>query len=620
MTTPESNKPRPTGRDEVIGKAFWRSLFAMVAMAVVIAGVVIAWRSLGPGDAVEVDRREVAQPSGPTAIDRREVVPMPFTDVAAAWGVDFSHRSGATGEKLMPETLGGGVAIVDLDGDDRPDLLFVDGGSVAAFDTDPHPMLVVYRNVPGENGEPRFERQDGIPNLSGYGMGVAAGDVDGDGDIDLYLSTLGRDRLLVNESTEGTIAFRDGSDAWQVPDEHGWSTAVGFADLDGDEDLDLVGLEYIAWTPEIDREVDFRFDGIGRSYGPPTGFRGTEPFLLINQDGRFVEEGEARGLRQVNSATGEPVGKGLGIAIADLDLDGDLDLVGANDTTANAAWINDGNGNFVESGIPLGLAFDRNGMATGAMGIDVSRYCGDKVIGIAVGNFANEPTSLFVNRPGFPGYVDDGVLEGIAADTRPSLTFGVLFTDLDLDGCEDLVQANGHLEEEISVVQPSQTYRQAAQVFRNMSGADGSGPAFAHVPPDQLGDLSRPMVGRGLASGDLDLDGDIDLVLTQINGAPLVLRNDTNDQPASHRVRLKGRAPNTQAIGAEVIVQCGDRTMRRTVMPTRSYLSQVEEALLFATLGEEIDRIEVRWPDGSRTELTDGAFEGDSTTIQQLAQ
>ncbi|MCH2161473.1 MAG: FG-GAP-like repeat-containing protein [Phycisphaerales bacterium] len=619
MSTPDPNKPAQTGRDEVIGRAFWRSLAVLLLLAVVIAGSVIAYRFLKSGDQTTVDETEVAMPSGPTAADRREVVSIPFDDVAGAWNVDFVHRSGATGEKLMPETLGGGVAIADLDGDDRPDLVFVDGGSKAAFNTEPHAMVVVYRNVPGPDGEPRFERQDSIPDIPGYGMGVAAGDVDGDGDIDLYVTTLGQDRLLINEQTDGQIVLRDASREWGIPEENGWSTAVGFADLDGDEDLDLVGLKYIAWSPEIDREVDFRFDGIGRAYGPPTGFRGTEPFLLINEGGRVREDGLARGLRQVNPATGDPVGKGLGLAIVDLDLDGDLDLVGANDTTANAAWINDGNGHFVESAIPLGLAFDRNGMATGAMGIDVSHYCGGDVLGIAVGNFANEPTSLFVSRPGFPGFVDEGVLEGIAADTRSSLTFGLLFADLDLDGCEDLVQANGHLEEEISIVQPSQSYRQSAQVFRNMSGPGSSGPAFAHVPAAQLGDLSSPMVGRGLASGDLDLDGDLDLVLTQINGPPLVLRNVASDTPASHRVRLRGRAPNTQAIGAEVVVQCGDRTMRRTVMPTRSYLSQVEEALLFATLGEEVDRIEVRWPDGSRTSLLEG-IEGDSTTIQQLAQ
>ena len=363
--------------------------------------------------------------------------------------------------------------------------------------------------------------------------------------------------------------------------------------------------------------MDFRLDGIGRAYGPPTGFKGTRPILLVNEGDGFRSVAEERGLIQMNSATGEPVGKGLGLGIVDLDADGDLDLVGANDTTANAAWINDGTGHFTESGMQMGIAFDRNGMATGAMGIDTSNYRGDGMLAVAIGNFANEPTSLYVHRPGFPGFVDEGVLEGIAADTRPSLTFGLLFADLDLDGREDLIQANGHLEDEIAIVQPSQAYRQSAQVFRNVSGPAGGGRAFARVPSDQLGELVTPVVGRGLASGDLDLDGDLDLVITQIDGPPLVLRNDTHAEPPSLRVRLLGRSPNVQAIGATVVATAGDRRCIRTIMPTRSYLSQVEEALLFAVPQDGgIDRIEVRWPDGT-TSMQDGPFEGRDVIFTQ---
>ena len=617
MSDERSSPRRKAGRDDVIGRAFWRSLMVFVLLGIVVAIGVTTYRYLGIEPEREADESAVELPSGPSAVDRSVEVPMPFAEVSKAWGIDFVHDSGATGEKLMPETLGGGVSIADLDGDERPDLIFVDGSQPVDAVAPAYPMLVIYRNVVSDSGEPVFVRQVSVPDLPGYGMGTSVGDVDGDGDLDLYVTVLGQDRLLLNQSADGEIVLVDATEAWRIPVESGWGTAAGFADLDGDQDLDLVGLEYIAWTPEIDREVDFRLDGIGRAYGPPTGFKGTRPILLVNEGDGFRSVAEERGLIQMNSATGQPVGKGLGLGIVDLDADGDLDLVGANDTTANAAWINDGAGHFTESGMQMGIAFDRNGMATGAMGIDTSNYRGDGMLAVAIGNFANEPTSLYVHRPGFPGFVDEGVLEGIAADTRPSLTFGLLFADLDLDGREDLIQANGHLEDDIAIVQPSQAYRQPAQVFRNVSDPAGGGRAFARVPSDQLGELVTPVVGRGLASGDLDLDGDLDLVITQIDGPPLVLRNDTHAEPPSLRVRLRGRAPNVQAIGAKVVATVGDRRCIRTVMPTRSYLSQVEEALLFAVPeAGRIDRIEIRWPDGT-TSMQDGPFEGPDVTFTQ---
>ena len=369
----------------------------------------------------------------------------------------------------------------------------------------------------------------------------------------------------------------------------------------------------VDWSPEIDAAVDFRIDGLGRAYGPPTGFAGTVPFLLINRqddDGttRFVDEAEDRGLRQPNPETGQPEGKGLAIALVDLDADGDLDIVGANDTTANAAWVNDGTGRFEELGRRLGVAFDRSGAATGAMGLDVATRpgrTGDETL-IAIGNFANEPSSLFVRRAGEAGFFDDASSEGISGATRRALTFGLLFTDLDLDGVEDLVQANGHLEEEITVVQASQEYRQSAQVFRGL--APGLGGGFREVPVEALGDLGEPVVGRGLASGDLDLDGDLDLVLTQVDGRPLVLRNDASIG-RSVQVRLDGPVGNPDGIGAELVGVVGDRRLVRRIMPTRSYLSQVEPVAVFGLAeSEALDSLEIRWPDGStmRTTATPG--------------
>lgn len=615
MTDSDPRTPPPRSgpdRDAVIGVAFRRSLLVFVGIAVVVVGAILA-RSIfqseeeRTAEAIRVEAPEVDDEPAPEVVD----LSMPFTDQAAAWGVDFERDNGARGGKLLPECLGGGVAVVDLDGDERPDLVFVDGGDL--LDLEPGPRIVVFRNARAEDGSPRFERVAGIPEMDGHGMGVAAGDVDRDGDADLYVSTMGRDRLLRNDSSPGEIRLADATAEFGVPSDHAWSTAVGFADVDRDDDLDLIGLRYVDWSPEIDAAVDFRIDGLGRAYGPPTGFAGTVPFLLLNQpvgpDGaggrRFVEVGAANGLRQANPETGGPEGKGLAIAIVDLDRDGDLDVVGANDTTANAAWVNDGEGRFEERGRRLGVAFDRSGAATGAMGIDVATRpgrTGEETV-IAIGNFANEPSSLFVRRPGEIGFFDDAATEGISGPTRRALTFGLLFCDLDLDGVEDLVQANGHLEEEISVVQSSQKYRQPGQVFRGLPGDRGGG--FREVPLEALGDLGRPVVGRGLASGDLDLDGDLDLVLTQVAGPPLVLRNDAA-RGRGVQVRLDGTPGNPRGIGAELVATVGDRTVLRRIMPTRSYLSQVEPVAVFG-LGdaEAIDRLEIRWPDGGTT-VVDG--------------
>ncbi len=603
----ESDQDSRPDRDAIIGIVFRRSLWIGALGGVAVGGVLLARSFLGPGVTREVDETTVEAPKvdlepAPEVTDSV----MPFTDMAEAWGVDFERDDGARGGKLLPETVGGGVAIVDLDGDERPELIFVDGGDLA--DAGSGDRVVVFANRDDGAGGVAFDRVEGAtPGIPGHGMGIAAGDIDGDRDVDLYISMVGRDRLLLNESTAERILFRDATDEFGLPEEEDWSTAVGFGDFDGDSDLDLVGLRYVDWSPDIDAAVDFRFDGIGRAYGPPTGFAGTRPFLLLNEtsDGRrrFVEAGMERGLTQSNPETDADEGKGLGLAVVDLDDDGDLDLIGANDTTPNAVWINDGTGHFEERGRRVGVAFDRSGSATGAMGIDVAnRPARDGVdLLVAIGNFANEPSSLFVRRAGESAFFDDAAGEGISGPSRRSLTFGLLFTDLDLDGIEDLVQANGHLEEEIQRVQSSQRYRQPAQVFRGIVSADGKG--FREVPAEATGDLARPVVGRGLASGDLDLDGDLDLVITQVAGPPLILRNDAAGYE-SVQVRLDGPDGNPRGIGAVMIATVGDRRMIRRIMPTRSYLSQVEPVAVFGLGGAPaIDRLEIRWPDGGITSV-----------------
>jgi hypothetical protein len=344
--------------------------------------------------------------------------------------------------------------------------------------------------------------------------------------------------------------------------------------------------------------------GIGRAYGPPKDFVGSHSMLLLNQgDGSFLDISAQAGLR-VESATGEPVGKALALAFLDAESDGRLDVVVANDTVQNFYFRNSGKGQFEEQGVMAGLAFDSNGVATGAMGIDVAHYRNDDSLGIVIGNFANEMTSLYVGGKSGFGFSDEAIVAGIGPSSRRMLTFGLFFFDYDLDGRLDLFQANGHLEEQIAVLQSSQQYAQPAQLYWN------AGPEFlqtyAPVQPESTGDLGLAVVGRAASYADIDSDGDLDVVVTQPGARPVLLRND---QALGHhwlRVKLEGRGANRDAIGAFVKIEIGDQVQRRLLSPTRSYLSQVELPLTFG-LGsaQRVDRLSVLWPNGDRSELTD---------------
>ncbi|MGB5607323.1 MAG: CRTAC1 family protein, partial [Gammaproteobacteria bacterium] len=278
-----------------------------------------------------------------------------------------------------------------------------------------------------------------------------------------------------------------------------------------------------------------------------------------------------------------------------------LDLFVANDTVRNFLYHNLGTGRFEEIGALEGIAFDRNGKATGAMGIDAAYYRNDAELGIGIGNFANEMSSLFVTADGSAPFADEAILEGFGPASRLALTFGLFFFDYDLDGRLDLFQANGHLESEINVIQPSQTYAQPAQLFWNC----GPDCRDRFVQPDDTGDLAMPMVGRGAAYADIDADGDLDIVVIQ-NGRRAVLFR--NDQQLGHhwlRVQLQGTRVNRSAIGALVELTANGVTQRRQVMPTRSYLSQVELPVTFG-LGDSdrADALKITWPDGQVQEIT----------------
>jgi hypothetical protein len=586
--------------DSVIAKAFRWSLIAFAAVG--LTGVFTWWALTQTAPREEIAAEDtMLGPAVERPVSATLVPAVNFTDITESSGLTFIHENGAYGDRFLPESMGGGVAFLDYDNDGDQDLLFVnstDWPDRRNVD-DPPPTMALYAN----NGHGLFSDVTELAGLdkSFYGMGVAVGDYDGNGWTDLFITAVGGNHLYRNDSG----SFTEVTESAGVGGDDSWSTGAAFFDYDKDGDLDLFVANYVRWSKQIDIEVDYRLDGIGRAYGPPTNFAGTHSSLLRNDGERgFTDVSHAAGIQVANEATGEAMGKALAVVPVDIDDDGFLDLVVANDTVRNFFFHNQGDGTFNEAAVISGLAFDRNGYATGGMGADAAYYRGGANLGIAIGNFSNEMTSLYLSQESPSQFVDEAIVDGVGPASRQALTFGLFFFDYDLDGRLDLLQANGHLEEEINTIQSSQHYEQAPQLFWNCG--DACTTSFVAVEADKMGALSRSLVGRGASYADIDGDADLDVVITQPGRRARLLRND--QQLGHHwlRVKLVGRAKNRNAIGAWVEVDSAGTTLRRRVMPTRSYLSQVELPVTFG-LGDarQVEALRVVWSDGTVTSIDD---------------
>ncbi|HYG36507.1 MAG TPA: VCBS repeat-containing protein, partial [Clostridia bacterium] len=391
-TPPHDQDEMVHADDRIIGTAVRNSLIVL-AIVLVLAGGIFAWFKHKPA-AAPTKLTELAAP----VVPQRPQVEIPlakFTDVTASSGISFVHNNGAYGEKLLPETMGGGVAFLDFDNDGHQDLLFVNSTYWPWHK--PEGMKPASMALYHNDGKGRFTDMtvgSGL-DVSFYGMGVAVGDYDNDGLEDVFITGVGGNHLFHNEGNgkfaEVTAVAGVGGTASD------WGSCAAWMDYDNDGKLDLFVGNYVKWSREIDAEVGYKIDGRTRAYGQPMNFEGTFPYLYHNEGGgKFTDVKPRSGLQVKNAATGVPAAKTLGVAPVDLDSDGWIDLVVANDTVQNFVFHNQRDGTFKEIGAATGIAFDSYGNTRGAMGIDSARYRSDGKLALGIGNFANEMTALYV--------------------------------------------------------------------------------------------------------------------------------------------------------------------------------------------------------------------------------
>ena len=504
---------------------------------------------------------------------------MQFVDVTAAAGITFRHNNGSYGGKLLPETLGAGCAFLDFDGDGWQDILLVNGCDWPGHKRQ-RSTLHLYRN--NRNGTfTDVTRAAGL-DVELYGMGVAIGDINNDGFPDILVTCVGQNRLFRNT---GRGTFVDATKASGLGGRVGFSTSALWFDFDRDGFLDLFVCNYVKWSPEYD--VFCSVDGKQKSYCTPEAYRGDTCWLFRNRgNGTFEDVTATSGVFDTSS-------KSLGVAMVDYDGDGWPDLFVANDTQPNKLYRNLRNGRFADVALDAGVAFSADGKARAGMGVDAADFDNSGSAGLAVTNFENEMIGLY--RRGRAGaYEDVALAAGVGTPSRTTLGFGCVFADVDLDGALDLVVVNGHIDETVRNIKGNVGYAQPPQLFLNQRNgtfrdvAAASGAAFA-----------SPRVGRGLAYGDFDGDGDVDLLMTTNNGPARLFRNDQRGGNRSLRFHLTGTESNRDAIGASVRIFHDGVVQTRVVKSGSSYLSQSELPVTFgAGSRDRVDRVAVTWPNG----------------------
>ena len=514
----------------------------------------------------------------------RDWGPFQFCEVAGEAGIDFIHVSGMTAAKHVPTANGSGVAIFDSDGDNRMDLYFATG-TFLPLGSQAGPPNRFYRNLGG--GRFRDETEASGLGFAGYCHGVVAGDLDNDGDQDLFLANYGPDVLFLNL---GGGRFQDISRSAGV-DRFAWSSGAALLDYDNDGDLDIYVACYGDWRlPDDDRYCGEPTRNV-RLYCVPKEIR-TARHILYRNNGNltFTDVTEAAGLGRID-------GHGFAAVASDLNNDGQIDLYVANDQDPNFLYLNRGDGTFEDASLSSGAAGDERGHALGSMGVEAQDLDGDGLPELFATNFENEPNTLWQNL-GRGLFLDATARYGLKRDSLPLVGWGCALADFDRDGWLDLFVANGHIDDNRHLLGQDSPYHEPPLLYRSLGTrrflrVAAAGPYFqAHH------------VGRGVAAGDLDDDGDLDLVVNHKDGPPALLRNDTQNTNHWIRIRLVGTLSNRDAIGARVEIDTGDRTIHRQRTSGGSLMSSHDPRLLVG-LGhaQGIRQITVRWPSGQLSVL-----------------
>lgn len=518
-----------------------------------------------------------------------------FEEVTESAGLgSFRHHTGARGDKWMPETMGSGAAFLDYDGDGWLDVLLVGGGHWQDERPEDYRALWLYRNQ-GDGSFALRTEEAGLAGLDVYGFGIAAADVDDDGDPDLFLTTLGRNRLLENRNGR----FVDVTDESGLGRSDRWSTSAVFFDPDRDGSLDLYVGNYVEWSPETN--IECMNDAGDLAYCTPILYEGVAGRYYRNDgSGRFVDRSAEAGFLP-------SPGKTLGVVELDVDRNGWPDLAVANDIARNLLFVNDGSGRFEERGMASGIALDRDGLSRSGMGIDAGVVDSTGEISLFVGNFSRETIGVFRHRES--GLFEDRAsATGIARASRLTLTFGLFLFDPDLDGDLDLFAANGHIRPSVDEVSDAVSYRQAPHLFVNRG--DGTFEDRA----GEKGTLFRDrLVARGAAYGDYDRDGDQDVLVSESGAGARLYRNESEGGRVL-RVRLEGTESNREGLGSVVEAYLGGDRLERRVATGASYMSQSETA---TTLGLDsrraVDSLVVHWPSGRSDRMT--AVEADQSVL-----
>ena len=504
-----------------------------------------------------------------------------LTDVTTSAGLHFTHYTGASGRKYLPETLGAGAAFVDIDNDGWQDVILANGTDWPGTAARGTATARVFRNT-GHGGFEDVTAGSGL-DVPMYGMGVAAADYDNDGREDVLITAVGQSRLFHNV---GKGRFVDVTDRAGLGGRTGFSTSAVWIDYDRDGLVDLFICNYVRWTPETD--VFCSADGTRKSYCTPEAYPGATSWLFRNKgNGTFEDVTATAGLL-------DPTSKALGVTMLDYDRDGWPDLFVANDTQPNKLYRNTGAGRFVETAVGAGLAFSEDGRARAGMGTDAADLDNSGIPSVVVTNFSGEMLGLYT--PTTAGHYEDRAAHSeIGTATRLTLGFGCFFFDADLDGLLDLLVVNGHIDEGVRAAGGRVEYAEAPHLFHNAGGR------LVDVARQAGSDFAAPKVGRGAAFADIDLDGDLDVLVTTNGGPARLYRNRVTLPNRAIRIALRGTKSNRDGIGAIVRVCVASSWLTRLVRTGSSYLSQSELPLTFGLATHPAaDEAVIEWPSGLR--------------------